>query len=226
MMCTRATEVLNDADVVLWLVDASEAPGEGDRALAAVVGQAQGKIILAMNKNDLVPAADVVERTTAYRDLLPPETDWLFFSAERKTGLTELYQLILDKLPEGPRYYPEEQVTETYVRDIVAELIREQILIQLRDEIPHGTAVIISQFNEAEDPLRIEATIYVEKNSHKRIVIGAGGQQLKSIGYAARQHIERLLEQHVYLNLWVKVAPKWRQNEAQLKSFGYVVETE
>ncbi|MDA0241830.1 MAG: GTPase Era [Chloroflexi bacterium] len=221
MMFARATEALNDADIVLWLVDASTPPGEEDKALAAVVSSANGKIILAMNKNDLVPPALVLERTIAYRELVPEDVAWLFFSAERKTGLPELYQLILDNLPAGPRYYPEEQITETFVRDIAAEFIREQVLLQLRDEIPHGSAVIITQFKEEDEPLRIEATIYVEKPSHKQIVIGAGGQQLKSIGRAARKQIEGLLEKHVFLNLWVKVAPKWRQNEAQLKSFGY-----
>ena len=226
MMFTRAAETLNDADVVLWLVDASERPGEGDKELAAVVGRATGQVILAMNKNDLVPADQVLPRTEAYRALLPPDTAWLFFSAEKGFGLSELYQMIVERLPEGPRYYPEEQITETYVRDLAAEFIREQILLQLRDEVPHGTAVTITQYNEEEEPLRIEATIYVEKASHKQIVIGAGGQQLKNIGTAARHQIEALLEQRVFLNLWVKVAPKWRQNEAQLKSFGYVIERE
>lgn len=221
-MLERATEALNDADVVIWLVDASYPPNEDDAAIARTIAKARGATLLAMNKNDLVRPEQVAARTAAYRTLLPAETEWVFLSADKQLGLEELYQKIVAALPEGPRYYPADQITDTFVRDIVAELIREQLLIQLFDEVPHGTAVAIRQFKEGEEPIRIQATVFVERESHKRIIIGKGGQQMKKIGTAARREIEAFMGNRVYLDLWVKVAPKWRREENQLKRFGYV----
>lgn len=221
VMLEAAEETLKDGDVVLWLVDASFPPDDEDRRLAELVSRAAGRVILVMNKNDLIPPNQVIERTTAYRELLPEDTPWFFIAAHQSRGVDELYQSIIDALPEGPRYYPADQITNTFVRDIVAELIREQLLQQLREEIPHGTAVKVTDFKEDETPTRIRATIFVEREGHKRIVIGAGGSQLKKIGSAARQEIEDLMGEQVFLELWVKVAQNWRKQESQLKRFGY-----
>ena len=177
--------------------------------------------MLVMNKNDVVPPGEVIERTTAYRDLLPDETTWFFISAENGMGVSEVYEAIVAALPEGPRFYPADQITDTFTRDIAAELIREQLLLQLREEIPHGTTVVVTDFKEDVEPLGIRATIFVEREGHKRIVIGAGGAQLKSIGTAARQEIEELVGEQVFLELWVKVVKNWRKQESQLKRFGY-----
>lgn len=221
LMLDAAEESLRDGDVVLWLVDASFPPDEEDIRLAELVQQARGKVILVLNKNDEVNPGEVLERTSAYRALLPLDTEWYFISASNKRGVDELYQAIVDALPEGPRFYPADQITETFTRDIVAEMIRAQLLNHLRDEIPHGTAVVITKFDETVTPPHIGATIFVERDSHKRIVIGSNGHLIKKIGIEARREIEELMGEQVFLELWIKVAPNWRKNESQLKRFGY-----
>ena len=222
LMLDSATETLKDADVVIWLVDGTMAPNAEDARLAEMMTAAGGKTILVINKNDQIRPEDVVERTDSYRALLPEDTDWFFISAEKRFGTDELYQKIVDELPAGPRYYPADQITQTFTRDIVAELIREQILLNVRDEIPHGTTVLIDSFNEQTKPIHIKANIFVERDSHKAIVIGAGGKMLKRIGSEARKEIEDLIDQKVFLELWVKIASKWRKREGQLKRFGYI----
>jgi len=128
----------------------------------------------------------------------------------------------MERLPEGPRFYPPEQITDIYMRDLAAELIREQILLQIREEIPHGTAVAVDEFKERETGMvYIHAIIFVEREAHKKIVIGAGGAQLRAIGAEARKEIERMLGTRVYLELWVKVEPQWRRNEKALRRLGY-----
>lgn len=226
-MLETALESLIDADIVLWLVDASEPPGAGDREIASRLREVadQSTLILAMNKADLLAPEEVVPRTEAYRALLPEADNWILFSASEARGLDELFEMLRDALPEGPRYYPSEQVTDVYVRDLAAELVREQILLQIREEIPHGAVVQVEEFKERENGLiYINATIYVEREAHKKIIIGARGSQLRQIGAEARKEIERLLGTRVYLDLWVKVAAGWRRNERTLKRFGYVTE--
>ena len=222
-MVETTSESLTDADVVLWLVDASEDLGPGDKAIAAQLEPLVGKtpIILGMNKSDLLKPEQVLPRTQAYSELLP-DAKWLLFSAEKGNGRSELLQLLVDALPQGPRYYPADQVTDTYLRDIAAELVREQIMLQLRDEIPHSVAVQIQDYKErANGTTYISANIFVERPNHKQIVIGAKGSQLRRIGAAARKEIEAMIEGKVYLELWIKVEPKWRRNEKVLRRFGY-----
>jgi GTPase len=174
-----------------------------------------------MNKADLLQADEVVPRSEAYRALLS-ESPWILFSATQTLGTDELFTMLLEALPEGPRFYPSEQVTDVYERDLAAELIREQILMQIREEIPHGTAVAVDEFKERETGMvYIHATIYVEREAHKKIVIGAGGAMLRAIGAAARKEIERMLGTRVYLELWVKVEAQWRRDENALKRLGY-----
>ncbi len=188
-MKETAVSTLTDADVILWLVDGGMPPGAEDHAIAQQLKRLmqQAKIILGINKADLLKASQVLPRTDAYRALLP-DVPWIFFSATVGNGRSELFQLLIEALPEGPRYYPAEQVTDTYVRDIAAELIREQIMLQLRDEIPYGVAVEVLEFKERPNGSNyISANIYVEKESHKQIVIGTKGNQLKQLGEAARK---------------------------------------
>ncbi len=221
-MVDTAVDTLNDADVILWLVDASEPVGAGDRAIAERLQTIPTPTILALNKADLLPAAEVLPRTEAYRALLPT-AEWILFSAQKGHGRDELLAMIVAALPEGPRYYPEDQVTDSYVRDMAAEFIREQIMLQLRDEVPYGTAVQILEFKERDSgDVYISANIFVDRNTHKQIIIGKKGQQLKEIGTAARAQLEELVGGKVFLELWVKVEPKWRQNEKWLKRLGYV----
>lgn len=223
-MLSTALETLVDADVILWLVDASEPPGAGDREIASKLEQATAHtpVILALNKADLMKPEEVVPRTEAYRALLPEAKEWILFSATEGHGRDELFEMLVAALPEGPRYYPVDQVTDLYVRDIAAEMIREQVLLLIREEIPHGVAVQVEEFKERENGVvYINATIYVEREAHKKIVVGKKGSQLREIGAGARREIERLLGTRIYLDLWVKDAPRWRSDEAALRRFGY-----
>ena len=222
-MVETAVESLNEADVVLWLVDGSEPIGPGDRAIAEMVAQVDETVavILAINKSDITAPENVMPHTEAYR-ALAPEAGWIFFSAQTGNGRNELLSLIVAALPEGPRYYPADQITDIYVRDMAAEFIREQIMLQLRDEIPYGVAVQVDQFKERENGVTyIGANIFVERDNHKAIIIGAKGSQLRQIGAAARKELETLVEGKVFLELWVKVEPKWRHSEKALKRLGY-----
>ncbi len=223
-MLESATEALQDADVILWLVDGSEAPTAEDELVAGrlrPIAEAT-PVILAINKSDLLKPNEVLPRTEAYRALLPEARDWLLFSAGQALGLDQLLQQIVSALPEGPRYYPADQITDIFLRDIAGEMIREQLLLQLRDEVPHSTAVRVDQFKERDNGVTyIAATIYVERDTHKRIIIGAKGAQLKEIGAAARREIQQLLDGPVFLELWVKVEPKWRRDENALQRLGY-----
>ncbi len=222
-MLETAVSSLRDADVVLWLVDGSELVGPGDRQIAekmVALGD-DTAVVLGINKIDLLEASQVKQRAEAYQSLLP-NAPWIMFSATTGHGRDELMQLLVDALPEGPRLYPADQVTDAYLRDIAAEMIREQLLLQLREEIPYGTAVKIDEFKERENGVTyIGATIFVERENHKSIVIGQKGSQLRDLGTAAREEIEKLLDQKVFLELWVKAEPKWRRNERALKRLGY-----
>jgi GTP-binding protein Era len=224
-MMETAVETLEDADVILWLVDGSELPGAGDRAIARELANVKrGKVILGINKADLLKPEQVMPHTEAYRALLP-DAPWILFSAAQGNGRDELFQMLVDALPEGPRFYPPDQITDTYIRDIAAELIREQIMLQLRDEIPYAVAVKVIDFKErANGTTYISANVFVERDNHKRILIGKKGAQLKALGEAARKEIEELVEGKVFLELWVKVQPKWRHDDKTLKRLGYTLD--
>ena len=221
-MVQSALETLDDADVVLWLVDMSERPGDGDRQIAARLAEGgERRVILALNKVDLLLPAEALAYTEAYVSLLR-SAEWLHLSALTGDGVAELLARLVAALPEGPRYYPADQVTDIYERNIAAELIREQIMLQLRDEIPYGTAVRVRDFKErANGDTYVSADIFVERDSHKSIVIGANGAQLKAIGAAAREQIEQLTGGKVFLELWVKVEKDWRRDPNLLRQFGY-----
>ena len=221
-MVQAALETLDDADVVLWLLDLTTRPGEDDRLIAErLAGVGPSKVIMGLNKVDATPAADVLRHTETYTALLPGAT-WLHLSATEGTGVADLLQRLVAALPEGPRYYPPEQITDVFERNIAAELIREQLMLQLREEIPYGTAVQVRDFKERpNNTIYISADIFVERDSHKSIVIGAGGAQLKQLGAAAREQIEQLMDAKVFLDLWVKVEPNWRRDPGLLRMFGY-----
>ena len=220
-MVQAALETLDDADVVLWLVDMGERPGEGDRQIAARLAEVGGKVILALNKVDTVSPAEALQRTEAYASLLR-SAEWLHLSALHGDGVGELLEQLAAALPEGPRYFPADQITDAYERAIAAELIREQIMLQLRDEVPYGTAVRVRDFKERDNGTTfVSADIFVERDSHKSIVIGKGGAQLKALGAAAREQIEQLVDGKVFLELWVKVSKDWRRDANMLKQLGY-----
>ena len=207
---------------MLWLVEGSELPGAEDRAIAEKLKVLQHTpIILGINKSDRLSPSEVLPRSEAFKALLP-DAKWILFSALRHDGLPELLQMLVEELPQGPLYYPPDQITDAFLRDIAAEMIREQIMLQLREEIPYGTAVQVLEFKERPNGITyISANIIVDRDPHKRIVIGRNGEQLRKIGTAARGEIETMLDSKVFLELWVKVQPKWRRDENSLRRLGY-----
>jgi GTPase len=178
-------------------------------------------VILALNKSDKLTPEHVVAHSAAYSALVP-FAPWMLISATRGDNLEQLLDLIILAVPEGPALYDEDEVTRTNLRDLAADLVREAALNALEEEVPHGLAVEIEEFQErAVGPTFISAMVYVERESHKPIVIGKGGQMLKQIGSAARLEIERLLEKPVFLELRVKVRKDWRKNEHEVRRLGY-----
>jgi GTP-binding protein Era len=235
-MVATATRAIPDADVVLFMVDVSVPPTQEDRMIAELIErQTSAPVILVLNKMDLLPAEKVEPHTQGYwalcRSLLPPPEGeagrgggWMMTRATTGANLDKLLELIVDTLPEGPPYYPSDQVTDQTEREIAAEMVREQVLRHTRQEIPHSVAVVVEEFKEREnDVVYIAANIFVEKRSQKGIIIGKGGQMLRKIGAAARGEIERMTGGRIYLDLWVKVRKDWRQDEEELRRLGYDV---
>lgn len=226
-MVAAASRTIDDADVVVFMVDLSAPPDAEDRLIADLLQEASGvPVILALNKADL--AGDVAAASRPYRDLLAPEQGQPRYevavplSALQGEGRGELLEAIVEHLPESPPLYPVDFLTDQPLRVIAAELIREQVLRFTRQEVPHAVAVIVEEFKERTPELTyIAANIYVEKDSQKKIVLGAGGRMIKQIGRAARQEIEALLEGRVYLDLWVKVRKNWRKRPGALTWLGY-----
>jgi GTP-binding protein Era len=223
-MVQTAARAIPDADVVLFMVDVSRPPGEEDRTLARLIGErAAGPCILAMNKVDLLPPEQEEAARAAYLALSDCAGS-VMISATEGDNRDELLALIVQHLPTGPQFYPPDQVTDQPVRFMAGELIREQVLHELHDEVPHWVAVVVEEFRERrEDLTYIEATIYVAKDSQKGIVIGQGGRMLKRIGRGARQEIESLLGTKVYLDLWVKVRKRWPRDDAALRHLGFTL---
>ncbi len=224
-MVETARRAILDADVVLWLVDISTPPSRQEQVIAGWLADVSQPII-ALNKMDLVPDEELPVRAEAYRELLP-RAESIPISAVRGDGCERLLQAIIDKLPLGPRYFPEEQVTDQQERFIAAEMIREQVLNHLYEEVPHAVAVMVEEFKARQKgALYISATVYVERDTQKGILIGKGGQMLKTIGAAARQEIEKAFDARVYLELWVKVRKNWRKDEKELRRLGYALPKE
>ena len=222
-MVDTAANALLDAEVVLCIVDVSEAPTTGDVRLMQLVREKPGiaPVLLVMNKMDRLKPENVLAFTNAYRELLP-EAKWYLISAETGDNVEDLLTALVAALPEGPALYPEDEVTQTHLRDLAAEFIREAALNALEQEVPHGIAVEIDLFQERPNQLTyIAATVYVERESHKAIVIGKGGSKLKVIGTKARYAIAGLLDQKVYLELHVKTRKDWRQDVNEVQRLGY-----
>lgn len=221
-MIDVAAKTIEEADVILWIVEAGGYIGASEQEIAERLKKVRKPLILAVNKADKVKdkkaLADSLE---AYRKFASP-TDMVAVSALRNENTDLLMDVLYRHLPEGPMFYDEDTVTEQPMRDIAAEMIREQALRLLRDEIPHGIAVTVESMKERENGIiDLEASIICERDSHKGMIIGKGGQMLKRIGTGARIAIEEMCEAKVNLKLWVKVRRDWRDDETQLKSFGY-----
>ncbi len=212
-----ALTALMDADVVLYVVDASEdrAPAPLDE-VAQLEQPLRAPVVLALNKLDALHEAD----RRALHERYP---DAALISAANGRGVDELLARLAGMLPESPFLYPDDEISTQTVRFFTAELIRETALEQLEDEVPYSIACEIEEFRESGSPVYIRAVLHVERDSQKRILIGAGGRRVRAIGQAARRKIEALVGAAVYLDLWVKVLPNWRRNAAALNRLGYTL---
>ena len=217
---------LEDADVVVWLVDGTEPPQKEDMLLMDYLLKLSPStpVILAVNKMDRISSAHLAENTNLFADLIPG-IDQVRISAKSGTGCQELLEKIIVHLPEGPPYFNSDQVTDLYEREIAADLIRASALVHLRDEVPYGVGVRIDEYNErGEDGAYIVATLFVERESQRGIVIGKGAQMIKNIGITARKQIENMSGRKVFLDLRVKENKNWRNKRDALKIIGYLKE--
>jgi GTPase len=221
----EAEEALEGVDVVLLMVDAATEPDEEDRQAAGLLNSMRHKpaFFLGLNKIDKVPAQALEAVKSMYQALLP-SAPVLAFSAASRQGLDELQQALVSRLPRREAEYPEDQVTDLYEREISVELIREAALVFLQQEIPHALAVRLDEFSERPNgSAYVAATLLVERDSQKGIVIGEGGAMLRKIGSAARMEIESMSGRKIFLELRVKVDKDWRDNENSLRRLGYKI---
>lgn len=228
-MVRVAVEALGEVDAVLFVVDGASGVGAGDAHVARVVARANTPVWIAINKVDAASNEDL-ERARAevafgFGGAMPPEriAGVSEISAAKGRGVAELIQSLSGLLPEGPKYYPDDMVTDYPERFIISEFIREKVLVHTREEVPHSVAVEVEAIQEREgrDLVDVSAVIYVERDSQRGILIGRGGSMLRRIGEEARADIERLLGSQIYLELWVKVRKDWRGNENILRTLGY-----
>lgn len=210
---------LPDSDLIIFLVDGSEPAGKGDKWIAEnLLKDCKTPIITVLNKTDKIK--NNKKNLQSYK-LLLDNTEFLTISAQTGKNTDVLVKKILEKLPEGEALYPEEIITEETMRDVVQEIIREKILLNTKEEVPHCVAVLVQKYSEEENIDRIYADIFCETKSQKGILIGKGGSLLKKIGTEARLEIENITEKKVYLELNVKIEKDWRKNNSALKMFGY-----
>ncbi len=218
----EAKVAVPDADVILFLVDGSESAGKGDKWIAQNLLQTNIPIIIVMNKVDKVKKTEKVEANLlTYKTLFEENLPIVRVSAKTGRNIDTLINNIYKKLPQGEILYPEDVVTEETMRDVAQEVIREKILLNTSDEIPHSVAVQITNYFEQEDIDKIYATIFCEQKSQKGILIGKNGSLLKKIGTEARLELEKITEKKVFLGLEVKVEKDWRKKDSSLKNFGY-----
>ena len=222
----EAAEALEGVDVIVWLVDSSVRPLEEDKQIASLLRRlpARTPLVLAANKIDLVSAEALTPRIEAYQASLGRAAQVISISATQNRNLDQLRELLISLAPVRPPEFDEEQVTDSYERDIAADLIREACLHKLRDEVPHGVGVRVDEFVERDNGmLYIAATVFVERESQKGIVIGEGGKMLKQIGSSARKEIEEMGGRPIFLELRVKVLKDWRNDENALRRLGYKI---
>ncbi len=223
-MVDVAKGAIKDADLILWVLDASEPPQEPDTHIAETLTYLRGDtpVILALNKTDAIQG-DTSDATLPHRDLIQHD---LALPVSAKTGdkVSDLVAELLKRLPAGPRYYPADQVSETNMRFIAAEIVREKIIERTEQEIPHAVAVEVTEYKErSEDMTYISAVIYVERDSQKGIIIGKRGAMIKDIGSEARKDLRATVGTDVYLDLHVKVLKNWREDEGLMRRMGYRV---
>lgn len=234
-MQAETEDALKTVDLVIWVIEPSSFIGAGEREILSLLRKAKTRVLLLINKTDKAGKEKIAGTENLYRKALAealPEKQIVLparISARNREGIDALRQEIFDLLPEGPLYYDPEDLTDETERQIAGEFIREKCLQDLEDEIPHGIAVEIESMREGTrrdgSPIvRIEAVIICERESHKSIIIGKGGRMIRKIGSEARREIEEMLDCQVFLQLYVKVRPNWRNNPGSLREYGYFKE--
>ncbi|NLJ65690.1 MAG: GTPase Era [Clostridiales bacterium] len=221
-MVKTAVNAFDEVDVILLVLDIADGIRGGDKKIMEMLQGVKSPIIVVLNKADQLTPEELTNEIESFKSNFN-FSNYLPVSALHGRNLDQLENRILEYLEEGPKYYPDDMITDQPERVIIAELIREKALGLLREEIPHGVGVEITNISEREDQqlMDIHATIYVEKKSHKGIVIGKGGRMLKEIGQRAREDIEGLLGVQVYLELWIKITEDWRNSSRVLRDLGY-----
>jgi len=219
-MIRAAKEALNEVDVILIMVEPCE-PDKGDRVIIDLLKKVQSPVFLLINKIDIVRKSDILPIMDHFKELYPFK-EIIPISAIKHDGINLLIKRICDYLPPGPRYYPDDLITDQMERFMVSEIIREKTMYMTKEELPYSVAVKVAEWKEREDGLiSINCNIYVERNGQKAIIIGKRGAMLKAIGSAARLEIEKLLNTKVFLEIWVKVKKNWRNDIRFLKELGY-----
>lgn len=220
-MMSAIRHSLQSADVVLCLVDPTRRPGAEDQLAAKTAAAAAKPVIIGLNKSDLATPEEQAAAEKFWRELIPAGTV-LRFCALQLLTLQPVLQALRERLPQGPFLCPPDTLTDAFERVLGTELIREALLENLEEEVPHATAVVIDAWEEDPDRRRIRATLHVEREQQKAILIGAGGQMIKRLRLEARKKLEDLCGMRVELTLWVKVTPDWRRNKGALREFGYL----
>lgn len=220
-MVNVASETIKEVDLIFFLAEATSQPESLDVSIIEQLKQVNTPVFLILNKVDIVDKERLFTIIAKYSELMDFKAI-IPVSALKKDGLDIILKEALKYIPDGEKFFPDDTLTDQPEKVIAAEMIREKLLLNLDDEVPHGVGVDVMSFKERKDGLiSIQATIFCEKNSHKGIIIGKQGAMLKKIGSAARYEIERLLDTKVFLELWVKIKPDWRNNDSMLKDLGY-----
>ena len=220
-MVESAYSALKEVDAVLFMVNAAEKRGPGDDFIIEKLKKIKTPVFLVLNKIDLISPDELLDRVESYQETIP-FAGIIPISALQGNNVQELMTTLTNHLPEGPQYYPSDQITDHPEYFVVSELIREKILHLTKEEIPHSVAVTVDKMQKDEfDKVHVYANIIVERPTQKGIIIGKGGKLLKEIGVRARKDIEQLLGNKVYLELWVKVEKDWRKKKSHLQDFGY-----
>jgi GTPase len=221
-MMSEVREALEGCDLLLLIVDVTRKFGHADESVLEMAKKSGTPVFLLLNKIDLLrnqkdkllPIIDEYNKLYAFKEIIP-------LSARKPEGLDLLLKKVIDVLPEGPRYFPEDQVTDQPTRFMVAEIVREQVLMETSEEVPYATTVLVEQFEEGAKLTRIAAAIYCEREGQKRILIGKQAQMLKKIGTAARLQIEKMVGTRVFLELFVKVSPEWRESRSFIEELDW-----
>ena len=220
-MVESAYSALKEVDAVLFMVNAAEKRGPGDDFIIEKLKKIKTPVFLVLNKIDLISPDELLDRVESYQETIP-FAGIIPISVLHGNNVQELMTTLTNHLPEGPQYYPSDQITDHPEYFVVSELIREKILHLTKEEIPHSVAVTVDKMQKDEfDKVHVYANIIVERPTQKGIIIGKGGKLLKEIGVRARKDIEQLLGNKVYLELWVKVEKDWRKKKSHLQDFGY-----